>query len=43
MDDGYIGSGKYFINSYNKNPEFFSREILEVIEGPYVKERIKER
>ncbi len=43
IDDGYIGSGKYFINAYNKNPEFFSREILEVIEGEDVKERIKVR
>lgn len=23
INDGYIGSGKYFINAYNKNPEFF--------------------
>ena len=43
INDGYIGSGKYFINAYNKNPEFFYREILEVIESEDVKDRIKER
>jgi len=43
IDDGYVGSGKYFINAYNKNPEFFSREILEFIEGDDVKSIIKER
>jgi hypothetical protein len=27
-DDGYIGSGTYFLNAYNKRPEAFEREIL---------------
>ena len=28
-DDGYIGSGVYFKKAYNKEPEAFTREILE--------------
>lgn len=27
-NDGYIGSGKYFRNAYNKNPELFERRVL---------------
>lgn len=27
-DDGYVGSGTYFLNAYNKRPEAFEREIL---------------
>lgn len=42
IDDGYIGSGKYFINAYRKNPDSFRREILEIIEGDDVKYRIKD-
>jgi hypothetical protein len=42
IDDGYIGSGKYFINSYKKNPNIFLREILEIIEGEDIKNRIKD-
>lgn len=42
INDGYIGSGKYFINSYKKNPDFFIREILEIIEGENIKRRIKD-
>lgn len=29
IDDGYIGSGKYFRNAFTKNPEVFNRTILE--------------
>ena len=28
IDDGYIGSGKYFKNAYKKNPENFKRSII---------------
>jgi len=27
-DDGYIGSGTYFLKAYNKRPESFVREVL---------------
>lgn len=27
-DDGYIGSGKWFMSAYTKRPKMFSREIL---------------
>ena len=27
-DDGYIGSGTYFLKAYNKRPEAFVREVL---------------
>ena len=27
-DDGYIGSGKWFMSAYTKRPDMFSREIL---------------
>jgi len=30
IDDGYVGSSVYFIRSYRKSPELFSREILEL-------------
>jgi group I intron endonuclease len=36
ISDPYIGSGKAFLNSYKKNPSFFSREILYV--GPDFRE-----
>lgn len=29
IDDGYVGSGKYFQSAYKKSPELFKREILE--------------
>lgn len=29
IDDGYIGSGKYFIKAFKKTPQFFTRTILE--------------
>ena len=41
-DDGYIGSGKYFKNSYNKNPNVFKREILISILSDNIKNDIKE-
>lgn len=31
IDDGYVGSGKYFKRAYNKSPENFKREILEYV------------
>jgi group I intron endonuclease len=36
ISDPYIGSGKAFLNSYKKNPSFFTREILYV--GPDFRE-----
>lgn len=36
VDDGYIGSGTYFLKAYNKRPEKFNREILYV--GEYFAE-----
>lgn len=33
INDGYIGSGKYFKHAYEKNPEYFTREILHVIKS----------
>ena len=30
IDDGYIGSGTYFVKAYNKRPEAFSRDVLYV-------------
>ena len=41
IDDGYIGSGKYFKNAYNKEPNNFKREILQIIESNKIKEDIK--
>lgn len=41
IDDGYIGSGKYFKNAYNKEPHNFEREILEIIESENIKEAIE--
>lgn len=35
-DDNYIGSGSYFKKAYNKYKDFFSRDILEIIEGDNV-------
>ena len=28
IDDGYISSGEYFLEDYNKNPDLWTREIL---------------
>ena len=30
IDDGYIGSGTYFLKAYNKRPEAFERQVLYV-------------
>ena len=35
-NDGYIGSGKWFLFAYNKRPEVFSREVL--YEGNHYRE-----
>lgn len=40
-DDGYIGSGSYFKKAYNKYKDFFSRDVLEIIEGENVCAKIK--
>jgi len=32
-DDGYIGSGKYFLRAFNKNTDRFVRTILEYVQG----------
>lgn len=36
VDDGYIGSGKYFKVAYNKRPECFKRRIIEYVSIPYI-------
>ena len=41
LKDGYIGSGKYFKNAYNKEPYNFERKILQQIESKNIKEDIK--
>lgn len=40
-EDGYIGSGSYFKKAFNKYKDFFSRDILEIIEGESIYDRIK--
>lgn len=32
IDDGYVGSGKHFLNAYKKRPLDFRRRIIEIIE-----------
>ena len=41
INDGYIGSGKYFKRAYDKNPENFKRIILEytTVENQYLLEQ----
>jgi hypothetical protein len=40
-EDGYVGSGSYFKKAFNKYKDFFTREILETIDGENVYDRIK--
>jgi hypothetical protein len=40
-EDGYAGSGSYFKKAFNKYKDFFTREILETIDGENVYDRIK--
>lgn len=40
-EDGYTGSGTYFKNAYLKNPESFTRVILEVIESEDIHSEIR--
>lgn len=40
-DDGYIGSGSYFKKAFNKYKDFFNRDVLKIIEGENIYDRIK--